>query len=121
MEILDGFCDNELKPGYIVWESVSFNDYEKFYAGLGKSFKAENFANDVHFLTSFSAHALIPEEIPEQLCLPTQRPRIDRAKTQHGVSATLVAGRLRSVRKTSDVDSSQISVSLTYSRMFMLN
>ena len=104
--LLVGFCDNELKRGYNNWESVSFNDCEDFYAGLGKSLKAANFTSDVHSLSSFIVPAFLPEEFPEQLCLPNQRPRINRAKTQHGVSATLVAGRLRSVQKTSRVDSS---------------
>ena len=70
-------------------------------------------------LSSLSAPGFILEALPEKLCLPAQHPRIDSAKTQRGVSATLVADRLRSVRKTFVVDSSKCSFSLNYSRMFM--
>ena len=76
------------------------------YAELAKSYKAVKIASDVDSSSSVSAPGSISKKLPEQRRRTAQRPRIDLAKTQHGVSATLVADRLRSVRKPSDADSS---------------
>ena len=106
LELSEGFCDNTLQRGYNVWEYVSLNDYENLYAKMAKSFNPVKLASDVDSSSSVSAPAFIPEKLPEQRHPPTQRPRTDLAKTQLGVSPTLVADRFRSVPKHSDADSS---------------
>ena len=46
------------------------------------------------------------ERLPEQRRRPAQRPRIDISKTHHSGVAELLAGKLRSKRKTSNAESS---------------
>ena len=63
-------------------------------------------ASDVDSSSSVSALVLFTEKLLEQRRRPTQRTCIDLAKTQYGVSATLVDDRLRSTQKPSNADSS---------------
>ena len=72
---------------------------------LGKSYKAVKVASNVDSSSSDFVPAFVPEKISEQIHRPAKFTGIDIAKTQHGVPATLVADRLRSVQNISDADS----------------
>ena len=63
-------------------------------------------ASDVESSSSLSEPVFVSERLPEQRCRPAQRPRFDIGKTYHSGVAELLAGILRSKRKTSDAESS---------------
>ena len=105
MELLETFSDSALQGGYNPWESVDVRGYEKIRAELEKSFKAVRVANDVESSASLSEPVLVPERLSEQRRRPAQRPRIDISKTHHSSVAELLAGKLRSKRKTSTAES----------------
>ena len=106
MELLETFSDSALQCGYNPWESVDVHGYEKIRAELEKSYKAIRFASDVESSSSLSEPVFVSERLPEQRCRPAQRPRIDINKTHHSGVAELLAGKLRSKRKTSNAESS---------------
>ena len=106
MELLETFSDSALQCGYNPWEFVDVHGYEKIRAELEKSFKAVRVASDVEFSASLSEPVFVSERLPEQRRRPTQRPRIDISKTHHRGVAELLAGKLRSKRKTSSAQSS---------------
>ena len=82
---------------------MTFIDYEKNYADLAKSYNALKIASDVDSSSSVSGPVSISENLVEQRRRPAQRIRIDFAKTQPVVSATMLADRLRSVQKPSEL------------------
>ena len=106
MELLETLSDSELQCGYNPWEFVDVHGYEKIRAELEKSFKAVRVASDVESSASLSEPVFVSERIPEQRRSPAQRPRIDISKTHHRGVAELLAGKLRSKRKTSSAESS---------------
>ena len=55
---------------------------------------------------SLSEPVFASEGLPEQRRRPAQRRRIDISKTHHNGVAELLAGKLRSKRKTSNAESS---------------
>ena len=63
-------------------------------------------ASDVESSASLSEPVFVSERLPEQRRRPAQRPRIDISKTHHRGVADLLAGKLRSERKTSNTESS---------------
>ena len=106
MELLETFGDSALQCGYNPWEVVDVHGYEKIRAELEKSYKAVRIASDVESSASVSEPVFVSERLPEQRCRPAQRPRIDISKTHHRGVADLLAGKLRSKRKTSNTESS---------------
>ena len=106
MELLETFSDSALQCGYNPWESVDVHGYEKIRAELEKSYKAVRVASDVESSSSLSEPVFVSERLPEHRRCPAQRPRIDINKTHHSGVAELLAGKLRSKRKTSKAESS---------------
>ena len=106
MELLETFSDSALHCDYNPWESVKIHGYEKTRAELEKSYKAVRVASDVESSSSLSEPVFVSERLPEQRRQPAQRPRIDISKTHHSGVAELLAGKLRSKRKTSNAESS---------------
>ena len=106
MELLETFCDGALQSDYNPWESVNVHGYEKIRAELEKSYKAVRVASDVESSSSLSEAVFVPEKLPEQRGRPSQRSRIDIGKKHHSGVAELLAGKMRSKRKTSDAESS---------------
>ena len=108
MELLETFGDSALQCGYNPGESVDVHGYEKIRTELEKSFKAVRVASDVESSASLSEPVFVSERLPEQRRCPAQRPRIDISKTHHRGVAELLAGKLRSKRKTSNMESSSL-------------
>ena len=106
MELLETFSDSALQCDYNPWEFVDVHGYEKIRGELEKSFKAVRVAIDVESSASLSEPAFVSERLPEQRRRPAQRPCIDISKTHHRGVAELLAGKLRSKRKTSNTASS---------------
>ena len=106
LELLESFFDKTLQSDYNPWESVDIHGYQKIRAELEKSYKAVKVASDVESSWSLSQPAFVSEKLPEQRRRPAQRPRIEIGKTHHSGVAYLLAGNLRSKRKTSDAESS---------------
>ena len=106
MELLETFSDSALQCDYNPWESVNVQGYEMIRAELEKSFKAVRVVSDVESSSSLSEPVFVSERLPEQRRRPAQRPRIDIEKIHHSGVAELLAGKLRSKRKTSDAESS---------------
>ena len=108
MELLEAFSYSALQCDYNPWESVNAHGYEKIRAELEKSCKAVRVASDVEPSSSLSEPVFVSERLPEQRRRPAQRPRIDISKTHHSGVAELLAGKLRSKRKTSNPESSSV-------------
>ena len=106
MELLETFGDSGLQCGYNPWESVDIHGYEKIRAELEKSYKTVRVGSNVDSSFSLSEPVFVSERLPEQRGRPAQRPRIDIKKTHHSGMAELLAGKLRSKRKTSNAESS---------------
>ena len=106
MELLETFGHSALQCGYNPWEFVDCHGYEKIGTELEKSYKAVRIASDVESSASLSEPVFVSERLPEQRRRPAQRPRIDISKTHHRGMADLLAGKLRSKRKTSNTESS---------------
>ena len=106
MEFLETFCESALQCGYNPWESVDVHGYEKIRAELEKSYKAVRVASGVESSSSLSEPVFVSEKLPEQRRCPAQRPRIDISKTHQSGVVELLAGKLRSKRKTSNAESS---------------
>ena len=106
MELLETFSDSALQCDYNPWESVNVHGYEKIRAELEKSYKAVRVASDVESSASLSEPVFDSERLPEQRRRPAQRSRNDISKTHHSGVAELLAGKLRSKRKTSNAESS---------------
>ena len=70
------------------------------------SYEAVRVASDVESSASLSEPVFDSEKLPGQRRRPAQRPRIDISKTNHRGVADLLAGKLRSKRKTSNTESS---------------
>ena len=100
MELLETFGDSALQYGYNPWEFVDVHGYEKIRTELEKSYKAVRIASDVESSASVSEPVFVSERLPEQ------RPRIDISKRHHRGVAHLLAGKLRSKRKSSNTESS---------------
>ena len=105
-DLLETFGDRALQCGYNPWEFVDIHGYEKIRAELGKSYKVVRIASDVESSASVSERVFVSERLPKQRRRPAQRPRIDISKTHHRGVADLLAGKLRSKRKTSNTESS---------------
>ena len=106
MELLETFSDRALQSDYNPWESVDAHGKENIRPELETSYKALRVASDVESSSSLSEPVFVSEKLSEQRRRPAQRPRIDIGKTHHSGVAELLAGKLRSKRKTSEVDSS---------------
>ena len=106
MELLETFSDSALQCDYNPWESVNIHGYEKIRAELEKSYKEVRVTSDVESSSSLSEPLFVSERLPEQRRCPAQRPRIDISKTHHSGVVELLAGKLRSKRKTSNAVSS---------------
>ena len=104
MELHETFSDSALQCNYNPWESVDVHGYEKIRAELEKSYKALRISSDVESSSSLSEPVFVSERLPEQRRRPAQRPRIDIIKTHHSGVAELLAGKLRSKRKTSNAE-----------------
>ena len=104
MELLETFSDSPLQCGYNPWESVDVHGYENIRVELEKSYKAVRVASDVESSSSLNEPVFVSERLPEQRRCPAQRPRIDINKTHHSGVAELLAGKLRSKRKTSNAE-----------------
>ena len=104
MELLETFSDSALQCNYDPWESVNVHGYEKIRAELEKSYKAVRVASDVESSSPLSEPVFLSEKLPEQRRRPAQRPRIDISKTHQSGVAELLAGKLRSKRKTSNAE-----------------
>ena len=106
MELLETFGDSALQCGYNPWEFFGVHGYEKIRTELEKSYKAVRIASDVESSASVSEPVFVSERLPEQRRRPAQRPRIYISKTHHHGVADLLAGKLRSKRKSSNTESS---------------
>ena len=106
MELLETFSDRAIQCDYNHWELVNVYGYEKIRAELEKSYKAVRVASDVESSSSLSEPVLVSERLAKQRRRPAPCPRIDIGKTHHSGVAELLAGKLRSKRKTSDAESS---------------
>ena len=106
MELLQTFGDSALQCGYNPWDFVDCHGYEKIRTELEKSFKVVRVATDVESSASMNEPVFVSERLPEQRRRPAQRPRFDISKTHHRGVTDLLAGKLRSKRKTSNTESS---------------
>ena len=106
LELPETFCDRTLQSDYNPWESGNVQGYEKIRAEMEKSYKFVRVASEVESSSSLSEPVFVSEKLPEQRRRPAQRPGIDIGKTNHSGMADLLAGKLRSKRKTSDAESS---------------
>ena len=106
MEFLETFSDRALQSDYNPWESVDTHGYEDIRAEFEKSYNGVRVASDVESSSSLSEPVFLSERLPEQHRRLAQRPRIDIGKTHHYGVAQLLTEKLRSKRKTSDVESS---------------
>ena len=106
IELLETFSDSALQCDYNPWESVNVHGYGKIRAELEKSYKAVRIASDVEPSLFWSEPVFVSERLPEQRRCPAQRPHIDISRTHHSGVAELLAGKLRSKRKTSNAESS---------------
>ena len=106
MELLETFSDRALQCDYNPWESVIVHGYENIRAELEKSYKTVRIGSDVESSSSLCEPVIVMERLPEQRRCPAQRPRIDIGKTHHSGVADLLAGKLRSKRKSSESESS---------------
>ena len=106
MELLETFSDSALQCGYNPWESVDVHGYEKIRTELENSYKALRVASDVESSSFLSEPVFVSEILPEQHRRPAPRPRNDINKTHHSGVAALLAGKMRSKRKTSNAESS---------------
>ena len=106
MDLLETFGDSALQCGYNPSEFVDIHGYEKIQTELDKSYKAVRIASDVESSATVIGPVFVSERLPEQRPRPAQRPRIDISKTHHRGVADLLAGKLRSKRKTSNAESS---------------
>ena len=106
MELLETFTDSALQCDYNPWESVNIHGYEKIRAELEKPYKSVRVASNVESSSSLSEPVFVSESVPEQRRRPAQGPRIDISKTHHSGVAELLAGKMRSKRKTSNAESS---------------
>ena len=106
MELLETFGDSALQCVYNLSEFVDVHGYEKIRTELEKSYKAVRVASDVETSASLSEPVFVSERLPEQRRRPAQRPRFDISKTHHRGVDDLLAGKLRSKRKTSNTESS---------------
>ena len=106
IELPETFSDSAFQCDYNSWELVNVHGYEKIRAELEKSYKAVRVASDVESSSSLSEPVFVSERLPEQRRRPAQRPRIVISKTHHSGVAELLAGKLRSKRKTSNAESS---------------
>ena len=106
IELLETFGDSALQCGYNPWEFVDCHGYEKIRTESEKLYKAVMIASDVESSASLSEPVFVSERLPEQRRRPAQCPRIDISKTHHRGMADLLAGKLRSKRKTSNTESS---------------
>ena len=106
MELLETFGDSALQCGYNPSEFVDVHGYEKVRTELEKSYKAVRVASDKESSASLSERVFVSERLPKQRRRSAQRPRIDISKTHHRGVADLLAGKLRSNRKTSNTESS---------------
>ena len=106
MELLETFSDSALQCGYDPWESVDVHGYEKIRTEVEKSYKAVKVESEVESSSSLSEPVFVSEKLPEQRRRPAQRPCIDINKTHHSGVAELLAGKMRSKRKTSNAESS---------------
>ena len=104
MELLETFGDSSLQCDYNRWKSVNVHGYEKIRAELEKLYKAVRFASDVQSSSSLGEPVYVSERLPEQRRRPAQRPRFDISKTHLSGVAELLAGKLRSKRKTSNAE-----------------
>ena len=104
MELLETFSDRALQCDYKSWESVDAHGYEKIRVELEESYKAVRVASDMESSSSLSEPVFVSERLPEQRRRPAQRPRIDIGETDHSGVAELLAGKLRSKRKTFDAE-----------------
>ena len=105
MDLLETFGDSALQCGYNPWEFGDWYGYEKIRTELEKSYKAVRVASDVESSASLSEPVFVSERLPEQRRRPAQRARIDISETHHRGVADLLAGKLRSKRKTSNTES----------------
>ena len=80
--------------------------FELSWRSCIRLYKAARVASDVESSSSLSEPLFVSERLPEQRRRPAQRPRIDISKTHHSGVAELLAGKLRSKRKTSNAESS---------------
>ena len=103
MELLETFSDRAFQCEYNPRASVNFHGYEGIRVELEK-YKAVRIASEVESSSSLSEPVFISEKLPEQRHRPAQRPRIDIGKTHHSRVADLLAGKLQSKRKASDVE-----------------
>ena len=110
MELLETFGDSALQCGYNPWEFVDVHGYEKIRTELEKSYRTVRIASDVESSASVSEPVFVSERLPEQRRCPAQRPRIDISKTHHRGVADLLAGKLRSKRKSSNTESSLLLI-----------
>ena len=106
MELPETLSDSALQCDYNPWESVNVHGYEKIRAELEKSYKAVRVASVVESFSSLSVPVFVSERLPEERRRPAQLPRIVISKSHQSVVAELLAGKLRSKRKTSNAESS---------------
>ena len=108
LELVETFCDRALQSDYSLCESIDVHGKEKIGAQLEKSYKTGKVASDVESFSSLSDSAFVSDKLPEQRRRPAQRPRIDIGKTHQCGVVDLLAGKLRSKRKTSGAELSSI-------------
>ena len=106
MEFHETFSDRALQRDCNPWESVNVHGYEKIRAELEKQYKAVRVASGVESCSSLSEPVFVSEKLLQQRRRPAKRPRINIGKTHCSGMADLLAGKLRSKRKTSDAESS---------------
>ena len=105
MELLETFSDRELQGDYNPWELVNVHGNEKIRDELEKSYKAVRVASDLESSSCLREPVFVSERLPEQRRRPAQHPRDDISKTHYSGVADLLAGKLRSKRKTSNAES----------------
>ena len=100
MELVDSFGDQALRAGYDPWESVDFHGRTDIVEGLSKSYTAVRVASDVN-TSSMITVLQSTGKIAMQRRTPVQAPKINPGKTNRVATASVLASKLRSLKKRS--------------------
>ena len=80
VELLNGFGDKALQPGYEPWVSVDFNDRSKIVAVLTQAFRIVRVVANGGTGIEITASPETPERLLPQRSQPAERSRIDLGK-----------------------------------------
>ena len=95
VELLDGFRDRAMQPGYDPWASVNFHAKSQISADLTKAYKNVRLASNVETSAEVSVSPGTPDKLALQRRPPAQKRRIDVGKTSKAAAVKAMARILR--------------------------